>query len=159
MLFIHYTQPLWPSKQAHSHHDFADDNQLYKVSTLDAVHQSIEAVQNCTTNIKSWMNANKLQLNDNKTKAIVILSGRMSIHSPLPSVVHIGDANVPFMSSVKNLGVILDSNLSMSQHVQSHRHTNQAYKFHTTSHHSSSPNPCVLSVFSCLDYSNFSGCP
>ena len=47
----------------------------------------------------------------------VILSNRISVHSPLPSVIHIGDADVPFVSSVKNLGVTLDSNLSMSQHI------------------------------------------
>ena len=41
----------------------------------------------------------------------------LSVHSPLPSVIHIGDADVPFVSSVKNLGVTLDSNHSMSQHI------------------------------------------
>ena len=89
----------------------------YKISTLDAIHQSIETLQNCTTDVKSWMTANgKLQLNNNKTEAIIILSNRVSlVHSPLPSVIHIGDADVPFVSSVKNLDVTLDSNLSMSQ--------------------------------------------
>ena len=119
VLFILYTQPLFNlvSKHAVSHHAFADGNQLYKISTLDAIHQSIETLQNCTTDVKSWMTANKLQLNDNKTEAMIILSNRMSVHSPLPSVIHIGDADVPFVSSVKNLGVTLDSNLSMSQHI------------------------------------------
>ena len=48
---------------------------------------------------------------------MIILSNRMSVNSPLPSVIHIGDADVPFVSSVKNLGVTLDSNLSMSQDI------------------------------------------
>ena len=89
-LFILYTQLLFNlvSKHAVNHHAFADDNQLYKISTLDAIHQSIETLQNCTTDVKSWMTANKLQLNDNKTEAMIILS----VHSPLPSVIHIGDA-------------------------------------------------------------------
>ena len=112
-----YIQPLFNlvSKHTVNHHAFADDNQLYKISTLDAVHQSIETLQNCTTDVKSWMTiANKLQLNDNKTEAMIILSNRMSVHSPLPSVIHIGDVDVPFVSSVKNISVTLDSNLSMS---------------------------------------------
>ena len=54
--------------------------------------------------------------NDNRTEAMVILSNRMSVHSPLPSVIHIGDADVPFVSSVKKL----DSGLE-SQHVSAHR--------------------------------------
>ena len=48
-------------------------------------------------------------------RRMIILSNRMSVHSPLPSVIHIGDADVPFVSSVKNNGVTLDTNLSMSQ--------------------------------------------
>ena len=64
----------------------------------------------------------KLQLNNNKTEAIIILSDRVSlVHSPLPFVIHIGDADVPFVLSVKNLGVTLDSNLSMSQHISNTR--------------------------------------
>ena len=102
------------SKHAISRHAFANDNKLYKISTLDAIHLPIETNQNCTTDVKSWMTANKLQLNDNKTEAMIILSNRMSVNCPLPSVIHIGDADVPFVSSVKNLGVTLDSNLSMS---------------------------------------------
>ena len=110
MLYILYTQPLFNliSKHAVNHHAFADDNQLYKISKLDTIHQSIETLRNCATNVKSWMTAKKLQLNDNKTEAMIILSNRMSIHSPLPSVIHIGDADVPTVSSVKNLGVTLD---------------------------------------------------
>ena len=61
------------SKHAVNHHAFADDNQLYKISTLDAIHQSIETLQNCTTDVKTWMTANKLQVNDNKTEAMIIL--------------------------------------------------------------------------------------
>ena len=48
VLFILYTQPLFNlvSKHAVSHHAFIDDNQLYKINTLDAIHQSIETLQN-----------------------------------------------------------------------------------------------------------------
>ena len=60
VLFILYTQPLFNlvRKHAVNHHAFADDNQLYKISALDAIRQSIETLQNCTTDIKSWMTAN-----------------------------------------------------------------------------------------------------
>ena len=75
------------SKHSVNHHPFADDNQLYKFSTLDAIHQSIETLQNCTTDVKSWMTANKLQQNDNKIEAMIILSNRISIHSPFLSVI------------------------------------------------------------------------
>ena len=40
-----------------------------------------------------------------------------AIHTFLPSVINIGEADAPFVSSVKNLGVTLDSNLCMSQDI------------------------------------------
>ena len=51
MFFILYTQPLFNlvNKHAVNHHAFADDNQLYNISTLVAIHQSIETLQNCAT--------------------------------------------------------------------------------------------------------------
>ena len=140
----------------------------YKISTLDAIHQSTETLQNCTTDVKSWMTANgKLQLNNNKTEAMIILSNRVSlVHSPLPSVIHIGDADVPFVSSVKNLGVTLDSNLSMSQHISNTckaayiqiRHISSIRHLLTTQ--ATQTHVCSL-VLSRLDYCNslLSGCP
>ena len=163
VLFILYTQPLFNlvSKHTVNHHAFADDNQLYKISTLDAIHQLTETLQNCTRDVKSWMTANKLQLNDNKTEAMIILSNRMSVHSPLLSVIHIGDTDVPFVSSVKNLGVTLDSNLSMSQHINNTckaayiqiRHISSIRHLLTTE--ATQTFVCSL-VLSCLDYCNSS---
>ena len=63
------------------------------------------------------MTTNKLQLNGTKTEAINVHSNRMSIHTSLPSVIHIEDADVPFVFSVIKLGVTLDSNRSKSQHI------------------------------------------
>ena len=48
---------------------------------------------------------------------MITLSNRMSIHTSLPSVIHIEDADVPFVFSVIKLGVTLDSNRSKSQHI------------------------------------------
>ena len=92
-------------------------SQLYKVSTLDEIRQSVETLYNCIRDVKSWMTTNKLQLNDTKTEAMIALSNRMSTHTTLPSVIHVGDADVPFVSSVENVRVTLDSNLSMSRHI------------------------------------------
>ena len=55
--------------------------------------------------VQSWVTANKLQLNDKKPEALIMLPNRMSIHSPLLSVIHFGDADVPFVSSVKKRDV------------------------------------------------------
>ena len=128
MLCILYTQPLFHIVEKHTvnHHAFANDNQFYKVSTLDGFHQSIETLQICITDVKSWMTTNKLQLNDTKRKPMIAFTNRMSIHTSLPFVIRVGDADVPFVSSVENVRVTLDSNLSMSQYIK-YIHTNQAH--------------------------------
>ena len=43
-----------------------------------------------------------------KTGAMIALSSRMSVHTSLLSVIHVGDADVPFVPCVKNLGVTLN---------------------------------------------------
>ena len=83
-----------------------------------------------------------------------------------PYVIHIGDADVPFVSSVKNLGVTLDSNLNMSQHISNTcktayiqiRHISSIRHLLTTQ--ATQTLVCSL-VLSRLDYCNslLSGCP
>ena len=62
------------------------------------------------------MTHNKLQLNDSKTESMLVKSHRLSVNFPLPSM-RIGNSEVLFVSSVKNVGVTLDCNLNMTQHV------------------------------------------
>ena len=63
-----------------------------------------------------WM-THLLQLNDSKTESMLVKSHRLSVNFPLPSSMRIGNSEVLFVSSVKNLGVTVDCNLNMTQHV------------------------------------------
>ena len=63
------------------------------------------------------MTHNKLQLNDSKTESMLVKSHRLSVNFPLPSSMRIGNSEVLFVSSVKIIGVTLDCNLNMTQHV------------------------------------------
>ena len=69
------------------------------------------------TDIKLWVTHYKLQLNDSKTESLLVKSHRLSVNFPLPSSMRIGNSEVLFVSSEKNLGVTLDCNLNMTQHV------------------------------------------
>ena len=119
VLFVLYTQPLFELIKKHSirHQAFADDNQLYKETVPDQIQTTIETMQNCTTDVKLWMTHNKLQLNDSKTESMLVKSHSLSVTVPLPSTMRIGNSEVLFVSSVKNLGVTVDCNLNMTQHV------------------------------------------
>ena len=59
----------------------------------------------------SLATANMLKLNDNKTKLMLVTS------KSLPTSITIGNAQIPFKQSVKNLGFTLDCHLTMNAHV------------------------------------------
>ena len=97
-----------------SHEMFADDTQLLHSSAIDDYPALISTLQSCTSDVETWMSTNKLKLNCDKTEAI-----RFSKHTPnfLPSSVTLGSNTIKFSDSVRDLGVLLDSDLSMKQHV------------------------------------------
>ena len=119
VLFILYTQPLSSVIDHHpvSHQLYADDTQIYKSSHPAEVEATIQGVERCISDVKSWMTCNKLQMNDDKTEAILITKQRLSHSHPLPQTINISNTNIKFTQSVRNLGVTLDSTLSLHQHV------------------------------------------
>ena len=58
---------------------------------------------------------NKIQLNEGKTEALLVTTS--SSDRDLPTSIEIGSSVVPFVKSVRNLGVILDSRLSTKEHI------------------------------------------
>ena len=58
-----------------------------------------------------------LKHNDNKTELILVTSKRTKHLHSLPASITIGNAQVPFKQSVKNLGFTLDCHLTKNAHV------------------------------------------
>ena len=58
-----------------------------------------------------------LKLNDNKTELMLVTSKRNEHLHDLPISITIGNAQIPFKQSVKNLGFTLDCRLTMNAHV------------------------------------------
>ena len=115
--FALYTQPLFKLIKKHSiqDHAFADDDQLYKETVPDQIQQQLKSCKTVSQTL--WMTHNKLQLNDSKTESMLEKLHRLSVNFPLPSSMCIGNSEVLFVSSEKNLGVTLDCNLKMTPHV------------------------------------------
>ena len=104
-----------------SFHTYADDIQLY--TSFDPHDQSsitsaLNQLSSCITAIKSWMTLNMLKLNDEKTEFTVITSPHLSRLLP-PISLSLGGQMIHPSAKVRNLGVIFDSHMSMSQHIQS----------------------------------------
>ena len=98
---------------------FADDTQLYITcdSPTSSLTTSIEA---CVDEIRHWMRANLLALNDSKTEVIWFSSKNMKseVRGMTPDI-RIGETFVRPSDKVRDLGVTLDSGATLSSQVAS----------------------------------------
>ena len=99
------------------HHSFADDLQLQMSAPPDRISELLHSMQSCISDVKAWATANMLKLNDSKTELMLVTSKRSKHLHNLPTSITIGNAQISFKQSVKNLGFTLDCHLTMNAHV------------------------------------------
>jgi len=97
---------------------YADDTQLYLPLSRGNEPETILVLEKCCAGIKQWMTANRLKLNDAKTE-VMLLGTKEQRKKVTDLTLNLGDASITFQqtSSVRNLGVSFDSDLSMKTHV------------------------------------------
>ena len=125
---VNYTHPLSDIIKHHSgvkFHFYADDTQLYmcvdprKPGETDRALSTLSA---CVSNIKAWMSKNMLLLNDEKTEFVVAARQPWLLKTFVDVTITIGNRGPTVIkpsSCGKNLGVIFDSTMNMSNHVSS----------------------------------------
>ena len=59
----------------------------------------------CISDFKVWASANMLGLSDNKTKLMLVAYIIIKHLHTLPTSINIGNAQIPFKQSVKNLSL------------------------------------------------------
>ena len=71
LLFLLYTVDLFKIIQSHglSDHAYADDNQIYFHSPRDEIERNMSRLQDCISDISTWMSSNRLRLNPDKTES------------------------------------------------------------------------------------------
>ncbi len=113
LLFTIYILPFGNIIRKHgvSFHCYADDTQLYISLRPGETHQ-IEKLMECIVNIKNWMTNNFLLLN-------LIIGPKNHTSNNLEHCLTLDGCSLDSSSSVRNLGVLFDSNLSFDSHVSS----------------------------------------
>ena len=81
------------------------------------VSELLHYMQSCIGDVKARATASMLKPNDNKTELMLVTSKRTKHLHNLPTSITIGNAQIPFKQSVKNLGSTLDCHLTMNAHV------------------------------------------
>jgi len=116
ILFILYTQTPTHVILNHpvSHMLYADDTQVYKSCNINDLASAILCVEKCVSYVKTWMLLDKLQKNEDKTEVLLVTPKRVVT---FPEFININGTSVEFCLSLRNLGITLDSTLSLHQHV------------------------------------------
>ena len=119
VLFTMYIMPLGHVIRHHNtlYHLFADDTQLHKSSSPEHFAKLLLDIQSCAESVRDWMACNRLRMNDDKTQIMPAGTKAKLKSVPKTSSLTLSGSTIPFSYKVRNLGVYLDSNLSMDQHV------------------------------------------
>ena len=112
LLFACYTTPVQDIIESHgfSCAMYADDTQMYITVNPVDLEQALDKLERCLADVRDWMSSNFLVLNDSKMQLLLIRSHTKPCQE-LP--VTVDDFKVHFSPSVRNLGVILDSQLNI----------------------------------------------
>ena len=115
-----YVSPIFAIARASaiSIHMYADDTQLYVRFRPEDFPVAQAKMERCIAQIRQWLSQNCLKLNDGKTELMVI--GQPAQLKKITSDINItiGDSVISASSSVRNIGAVLDSGLSMDEQIK-----------------------------------------
>ena len=121
-LFTLYTAPL--AEVFHSHdlffHMYADDTQILLACPPSYISNGITKLEKCLADVHMWMVENLLKLNPTKTEFIVFGSSHMLQKINVSDIeLRIDNTVISPSDSVRNLGVLFDSQMTMSPQIKS----------------------------------------
>ena len=97
-------------------HAFADDLQIYGSTAQNGAVDLMARMSLCIECVASWMSSNRLRLNPSKTELIWLGTSRRLQHVDGFNMTVCG-ADVRPDDCVRDLGVLIDSNMTLSNHV------------------------------------------
>ena len=119
-----YTAPIGDIIRRHnlSFHLYAEDTQLYiKFEMTDETNKLLflRRIEHCINDVRVWMVANLLKVNDDKTVAFVLASRNNQAKYNI-TVIKIGDCGITPSPTARNIGAVFHSEMSTAKSRQVH---------------------------------------
>ena len=121
------------------YHVYADGTQLYVDLSRNDAASAADRISRCGIDVKVWLASRYLLLNETKTEAILFSAPNRRVPQPPPLPTDICGCNVSTSANIRDLGVQLDSTMSMAAHVSRTYRTAYAQLFGITRIRSSVP--------------------
>jgi len=99
-----------------SAHAYPDDLQVYRHISPAQSSELMAQMANCIARVEAWMACNRLRLNPAKTEVIWLGSSRRLVQCT-PDPLLLPGASILPVRSVRDLGVVVDQDLSLASHV------------------------------------------
>ena len=84
-----------------------------------SIHSEINAIcviEKCIADVRSWLIANRLMINDSKTEFLIIGTRQQLETTSIESII-VGDTVIKPLESVQNLGSWFDAHMRMNVHI------------------------------------------
>ena len=119
ILFTLYTAPVADviTSRGVGYNQYADDTQLFYALSASEIDASLTVVEECTQAVKRWFLENDLLLNADKSEVMFVGTAAQLQKTDHIRSVNVADAVLPVSKKMKSLGVVLDSHLNFSDHV------------------------------------------
>ena len=98
-------------------HLYAGDTQLYDHAHVNNIERSVATLEACLQDIVQWSSQRRLKLNPSKTELIWLDRAHSIERLQQRPLIHLNSQELPSSPSVRDLGVIIDSGLTMTTHV------------------------------------------
>lgn len=118
--FVAYTEDVVELFDQHevNHHMYADDQHIYLHTIPDSASTALTRLAGCFADLSGWCASRRLQLNAAKTELIWFGSRAMLRRLTGDNrSLSIGSVVVDSVDVVRDLGVLLDSEMTMKQHI------------------------------------------
>ena len=118
VLFLIYMSPLSDTITKHqiNNHTYADDTQLYTSFKTQSSAAATEKMEMCVREARKWITSHELKLNESKTE-LILCGTKQQLAKVNDFTIRIGDVTISPSDNVRNLGIYMDSALTMTDHV------------------------------------------